>query len=468
VGGDSSSLSHPYISNDPVDIQRKLLDAIGISSVDEAFSDIPKKVRLAKSPSLPKPESEAEVRREMERILSKNVTSKDALSFLGGGVWSHHVPAAVDALAGRGEFLTSYTPYQPEISQGMLQSLFEYQSMMAELLEVDVVNSSLYDWASALGEAARMSARITRRNEFVVPHLLSPERLAVLKSYANPIGIRIREVRQSLHTGQISLEALKEEISPQTAGLYVENPAYLGHLVHNVEALAEITHDAGSLFVVGVDPTSLGVLKPPGRYDADIVVGEGQPLGNYVNYGGPLLGIFACRNDPQLIRQMPGRLVGLTTTKDGGEQGYCLVLQTREQHIRREKATSNICTNHALSALRAAIYMALMGGGGFRRLGEHLLAITRYATQRLSKVDGVRVPVFQGCHFKDFTVNFDETGKKGVEVSKHLLKRGILGGQPLGKDFPELGDTFLYSVTEMHSQGDVDTLYEALKEIMEV
>lgn len=404
----------------------------------------------------------------MEGILSKNVTSKDALSFLGGGVWSHHVPAVVDTLAGRGEFLTSYTPYQPEISQGMLQSLFEYQSMMAELLEVDVVNSSLYDWASALGEAARMSARITRRNEFIVPHLLSPERLTVLKSYANPIGIRIKEVSQSLHTGQINLEALKEEISPQTAGLYIENPAYLGHLIHNVEALAELAHDAGSLFVVGVDPTSLGVLKPPGRYDADIVVGEGQPLGNYVNYGGPLLGIFACRNDPQLIRQMPGRLVGLTTTKDGREEGYCMVLQTREQHIRREKATSNICTNHALTALRAAIYMASMGGRGFRRLGEHLFAITQYTTQRLSKVDGVKVPVFQGCHFKDFTVNFDRTGKTGVEVSKHLLEWNILGGQPLSKDFPELGDTFLYSVTEMHTQGDVDALYEALKEIMEV
>jgi glycine dehydrogenase subunit 1 len=467
MSGDSSSLSHPYLSSDSPDIQRKLLDTIGISSIDEAFSDIPKQVRLATSPSLPKPGSEVEVRKEVERILSKNVTSKDALSFLGGGVWGHHVPAAVDALAGRGEFLTSYTPYQPEISQGMLQSLFEYQSMMAELLELDVVNSSMYDWASALGEAARMSTRITRRNEFIVPHFLSPERLAALKSYAIPTGIRIREVRQSLHTGQISLETLKEEISPQTAGLYVENPAYLGHLVHNVEALAEIAHDAGSLFVVGVDPTSLGVIKPPGRYDADIVVGEGQPLGNYVNYGGPLLGIFACRNDSQLIRQMPGRLVGMTTTKDGRDQGYCMILQTREQHIRREKATSNICTNHALNALRAAIYIALMGGGGFRRLGERLFALTEYTTQQLSTVKGVKAPVFQGCHFKDFTLNFG-TGKKGAEVSKLLSEQGILGGQPLGKDFPELGDTYLYSVTEMHTQGDVDVLCEALKEIIEV
>lgn len=460
-------MSHPYLSNDSADIRRKLLDFLDISSVDEVFSDIPKKVRLARSLSLPKPRSEVEVRREVERILSKNITAKNGLSFLGGGVWSHHVPAVVDAIASRGEFLTSYTPYQPEISQGMLQSLFEYQSMMAELLEVDVVNSSMYDWASALGEAARMSARITHRNEFIVPHFLSPERLVVLKSYANPIGIRIKEVRQSLQTGQINLEALKEEVSSQTAGLYVENPAYLGHLVHDMDALAEIAHDAGSLFIVGVDPTSLGVLKPPGRYNADIVVGEGQPLGNYVNYGGPLLGIFACRNEAQLVRQMPGRLVGLTTTKDGEKQGYCMVLQTREQHIRREKATSNICTNHALCALRAAIYMALMGGGGFRRLGEQLFTITQYAIQRLSSVDGVRTPVFRGCHFKDFTVNFDGTEKKGSEISKRLLEWGILGGRPLERNYPELGDTFLYAVTEMHTRGDVDTLCDALKEIME-
>ncbi len=460
-------MSHPYLSNDSADIRRKLLDSLDISSIDEAFSDIPKLVRLARSLSLPKPRSEVEVRREVERILSKNITAKNGLSFLGGGVWSHHVPAVVDAIAGRGEFLTSYTPYQPEISQGMLQSLFEYQSMMAELLEVDVVNSSMYDWASALGEAARMSARITHRNEFIVPHFLSPERLVVLKSYANPIGIRIKEVRQSLQTGQINLEALKEEVSSQTAGLYVENPAYLGHLVHDMDALAEIAHDAGSLFIVGVDPTSLGILKPPGRYNADIVVGEGQPLGNYVNYGGPLLGIFACRNEAQLVRQMPGRLVGLTTTKDGEKQGYCMVLQTREQHIRREKATSNICTNHALCALRAAIYMALMGGGGFRRLGEQLFTITLYATQRLSSVDGVRTPVFRGCHFKDFTVNFDGTEKKGSKISKRLLEWGILGGRPLERDYPELGDTFLYAVTEMHTRGDVDTLCDALKEIME-
>jgi len=460
-------VSNSSSSNDAVACRRKLLDVIGIQSVDEAFSDIPENARLTKGLSLPELRSEAEVRRVVEGVLSPNIASKDVLSFLGGGVWSHYVPSAVDAVASRGEFLTSYTPYQPEISQGMLHSLFEYQSMLAELLEVDVVNSSMYDWASSLGEAARMSSRITRRNEFLVPHFISPERLATLQSYAQPIGIMIREVSQSLHTGQISLERLKEAVSHKTAGIYVENPSYFGHLVHPLQAMSEIAHDVGSLFVVGVDPTSLGILTPPGRYGADIVIGEGQPLGNYVNYGGPLLGIFACRDDPRLLRQMPGRLVGMTTTQDGLETGYCMVLQTREQHIRREKATSNICTNHALCALRAAVFMALMGGDGFRRLGEYLLSLTHYATTRLSTINGVKTPIFDGCHLKDFTVNFDEAGKKGVDINRQLLKRGIMGGKPLLPDFPELGDTFLYSVTELHSRNDLDILFTVLREIVE-
>lgn len=460
-------MSNPYIPNDTDEIRRKLLDALGFQSVDEAFSDIPERVRLIRGLSLPRSKSEAEVRREVERILNKNVTSKDFLSFLGGGEWSHYVPSAVDAISSRGEFLTSYTPYQPEISQGMLQSLFEYQSMMAELLELEVVNSSMYDWASSLGEAARMANRVTHRNEFLVPHLLSPERLATLNSYIEPIGIKVIEINQSLHNGQISLEDLKEKTSAKTAGIYVENPSYLGFLIQHLEDLAEISHDAGSLFIVGVDSTSLGILKPPGRYGADIVIGEGQPLGNYPNYGGPLLGIFACRNDSQLLRQIPGRLVGMTTIQDGLERGYCMALQTREQHIRREAATSNICTNQALCALRAAVFMGLMGGEGFRRLGEYILAITQYAVTKLSTIKGLRTPFFDGCHFKDFTVGFGGTGKTGVEVSSRLLKRGVIGGRGLGRDFPEFGDTFLYSVTEMHSRGDVDLLFERLKDIVE-
>ena len=460
-------LSNPYIPNDTDEIKQRLLEGIGIRSVEEVFADIPKNVPRMKNLSLPKAKSEVEVRREVERILSKNITTKDYLSFLGGGVWNHYVPSVVDALASRGEFLTSYTPYQPEISQGILQSLFEYQSMIAELIEIDVVNSSMYDWASSLGEAARMATRVTHRNEIFVPHFISPNRLITLKSYTDPLGMRIRELSQSLHNGQINLEDIKEKVSSKTAAIYIENPSYLGFIIHHLKDLSEIAHECGSLFIVGVDPISLGILKPPGKYGADIVIGEGQPLGNYMNYGGPLLGLFACRNNPRLIRQLPGRIVGMTTTHDGAERGYCMVLQTREQHIRREKATSNICTNHALCAVRAAIYMALLGREGFRKLGEYLLAITQYAKKRLSMIEGLEIPFLDNCHFKDFTVNFDGVKKRGVKINDQLLKHRIMGGKVLGKDFLELGNTFLYSITEMHTRTDVDALVTSLKNIME-
>ncbi len=460
-------LSNPYIPNDTDEIKQRLLKGIGIRSVEEVFVDIPKKVPRMKNLSLPKAKSEVEVRREVERILSKNITTKDYLSFLGGGVWNHYVPSVVDAIASRGEFLTSYTPYQPEISQGMLQSLFEYQSMIAELIEIDVVNSSMYDWASSLGEAARMATRVTHRNEVFIPHFISPNRLITLKSYTDPLGMRIRELSQSLYNGQINLEDIKEKVSSKTAAIYIENPSYLGFIIHHLKDLSEIAHECGSLFIVGVDPISLGILKPPGKYGADIVIGEGQPLGNYMNYGGPLLGIFACRNNPQLVRQFPGRIVGITTTHDGTERGYCMVLQTREQHIRREKATSNICSNHALCVVRAAIYMSLLGREGFRKLGEYLLAITQYAKKRLSMIEGLEIPLLDNCHFKDFTVNFDEVKKRGVKINNQLLKHRIIGGKALGKDFPELGNTFLYSVTEMHTQTDVDALVTILKNVME-
>jgi glycine dehydrogenase subunit 1 len=460
-------LSNPYIPNDTDEIKQKLLEGIGIRSVEEVFVDIPKNVPLMKNFSLSKEKSEVEVRREVERILSKNITTKDYLSFLGGGVWNHYVPSVVDALATRSEFLTSYTPYQPEISQGILQSLFEYQSMIAELIEIDVVNSSMYDWASSLGEAARMAARVTHRSEIFVPHFISPNRLITLKSYTNPLGIRVRELNQPLHNGQINLEDLKEKVSSKTAAIYIENPSYLGFLIHNLKDLSEIAHECGSLFLVGVDPISLGILKPPGKYGADIVIGEGQPLGNYMNYGGPLLGIFACRNSPQLIRQLPGRIVGMTTTHDGTEKGYCMVLQTREQHIRREKATSNICSNHALCAVRAAIYMSLLGREGFRKLGEYLLAITQYAKKRLSMIDGLEISLLDNCHFKDFTLNFNGVKKRDIKINNELLKHGIMGGKSLEKDFPELGNTFLYSVTEMHTRTDIEVLVTSLKNIME-
>lgn len=457
-----------YLPNDIAEIRKRMLEEIGARDIDELFSDIDEKIRLKRRLNLPEPLSELDVKRRVEEIMEKNKSFRDVLCFLGGGVWPHYVPSVVDVIASRSEFLTSYTPYQPEISQGLLQALFEYQSMICELLNMDVANCSMYDWATSLGEAARMAARVTGRNTFVIPHYISPIRLEVLKSYAEPAGIKILEVRHDPETGQIDLEDLKSKVSGDVAGVYIENPSYLGFLIKNPDEIAEIAHEAGALFVVGVDPTSLGILEPPGNYGADIVIGEGQPLGNYMNYGGSLLGIFACRDDEALIRQMPGRIIGMTTTIDGETRAFCMALQTREQHIRRHKATSNICTNEALCALRAAVYMALLGPKGFRELGEIILSKTVYAIKRLSKISCLKVPIFKSPHFKEFTVNFDRASITVEEVNKRLLERGVIGGKILRKEFPELGGSSLYCVTEMHKKQDIDKLCDCLSQILGV
>ncbi len=460
-------MPHPYIPNDTDEIRAKLQESICIRNVDELFSDIPEQIRLKKPLALPEPMSELEVRHEVEKILEGNRTTKEFASFLGAGSWAHHVPPLVDAVASRSEFLTSYTPYQPEISQGILQALFEYQSLICELLDMEVANCSMYGWASALGEAARMAARVTQRYEVLVPHYVAQEKLSVLRTYATSAGIRLYEVPQDTETGQIDLEALNERVSNSTAAVYVENPSYLGFLIESVKDIVEIAHGSGALFIAGIDPTSLGIFRPPGEDGADIAIGEGQPLGNYMNNGGPLLGIFACRDDPSLVRQMPGRIVGMTTAANGKERAFCMALQTREQHIRRQKATSNICTNQALCALRAAVYMTLLGRKGLRELGEAILAKAYYAIARLSRIKSVQTPMFRGYHFKEFTVNFDRASKSVREVNQRLLQSGILGGRSLSSEFPELSQTSLYCITELTTREDIDRLGTRLEEILE-
>jgi glycine dehydrogenase subunit 1 len=439
---------------------------IGIKSIEELYADIPEKYLLKKPLNLPEAMSEFEVKRHVETLLSKNRTCEDMPIFLGAGCWPHYVPAAVKEVVQRSEFLTSYTPYQPEISQGMLQALFEYQSMICELTAMDVANCSMYDWASALGEAARMASRVTRRNEILVPRIIHPERKATLKTYTEPADISIKEVAYNPENGQIDLGDLESKISNKTAAVYIENPSYLGFVEEHVDEISGLAHKHGSLFIVGIDPTSLGILKPPGEYGADIVVGEAQPLGNPMNFGGPLLGIFACRDDLNLVRQMPGRIIGLTTTTNGDKQGFCMVLQTREQHIRREKATSNICSNEALCAVASAVYMALLGPQGLRELGETIMYKANYAMQLLSRIEGIKAPVFESVHFKEFTVNFDGTGLSVKEVSEKLLKMGVHGGKDISTEFPELGQTALYCVTEIHSKGDIELLAKSLEKIV--
>ncbi len=458
--------NHPYIPNSDESIMRQMLNEIGTATIEDLFKDIPAAIRSKASLAIPSKLSEMEVRRHVEALLNKNISTRDVLSFLGAGVWPHHVPAAVDAIVSRGEFLTSYTPYQPEISQGMLHAMFEYQSMICELTSMDYANSSLYDWSTALGEAARMASRVTGRDEFIVPHFIHPERLSTLRTFCEPAEIKVLEVAQDGRSGAIDIKDLKEKLSVHTAGVYLEYPSFLGFVEQSCEEIARLAHDGGALFLVGCEPISLGVLKPPGELGADIVIGEGQPLGNHMNYGGPLLGIFACKGEG-LLRQMPGRIIGKTRTQDGKQDAYCMALQTREQHIRREKATSNICTNEALLALAAATYLALLGPKGITQLCSTILDRTNYAKEKLQEIRAVSAPSFDAFHFMEFAVNFDKTGKSVAEINAAMLDAGIQGGFDVSGFFPELGQTALYCFTEVHTHRDIDMLADKLRQVLE-
>lgn len=456
--------THPYIPNSSPDIKERMMEELGIKSIDELYSDIPHDLWFTGKLDIPGPLTENEVRKSVTETLEKN-WALDCPPFLGGGVWPHYVPSVVDEIVGRAEFLTTYTPYQPESSQGMIQAQFEYQSMICELVGLEITNASVFDWGTALGEAARMTNRLNRRRDVIVPTIIHPDRLSVLKTYVDPADIKILEADYDPSTGLIDLEDLKEKVGKETSAVYIENPSYLGFIEEQAEDIGEIAHDAGALFIVGVDPISLGLLKAPGDYGADIVIGEGQPLGNHMNYGGPLLGIFACKADRRMARQLPGRIMGMTVTVDKKERGFVMALMTREQHIRRERATSSICTNEALCAVAAAVYLSLLGPTGLRDLCELITSRAHYATRRIAKLSEVRAPIFNAYHFKEFTVNFGE--RPAEEIHSGLLERRIHGGKYIGKEFPQLGETALFCVTEVHSKADIDMLVSAMAEVLE-
>ncbi len=457
---------HPFMPTSARRIKEEMLHELGVRNVETLFDDIPESIRKDSTLNLPSHRSEMEARLTVEGLLSKNLSTREVVSFLGGGVWPHYVPAAVDEIVSRSEFLTSYTPYQPEISQGILQALFEYQSMIAELMGMEYANSSLYDWATALGEAARMASRVTGRDEFIIPHYVQPERIQTLKTFCEPARIHVVEVDQDKQTGAILDSDLQQKVGLKTAGVYVENPSYLGFFEAGAKRIGEIAHQKGALFVVGADPISLGLFASPGELGADVAIGEGQPLGNHMNYGGPLLGLFACK-DERLLRQMPGRLIGETMTQDGSSKAFTMALQTREQHIRRERATSNICTNEALCALAAAVYLSLLGPSGLERLGKIILDNSHYAMQQLKELEGLKVPLFEAQHFKEFVVSFEGTALAVSKVNEELARRGIQGGVCLHSQFPELGQSALYCVTECHTRENIDRLKATIGAILE-
>jgi len=454
-----------WIFNSSPEIIERMSREIGIESIEELFSDIPRDLVLRKDLKVGfgKRLSEYELLRQIDGY-SKAILKPRIPPFAGIEFCIHYVPALVKYIIERGEFLTSYTPYHPEINQGVLQALFEYQCLMAELYGVEVVNASMYDGSTALAEAVRMALRITKRRKIVVSKGVSPIKRSVLKTWLRGVDVRIEEVQ--LTNGTLSAETLSSALDRDTACVVIENPNTFGVIETELGELIAEAHRVGALAIVFSNPIALGILKPPGDYGADIVVGEGAPLGLGLYYGGFTLGILGTRNDMKFIRQMPGRLVGMTVDAEGSK-GFALVLQTREQHIRRERATSNITTNSALAAIASAVYVSLLGSDGLKRLALGIAARTRYLLHKLrdtlSSVDGVQIPLFNDVsYFMKIPVRIRNLG----EVMKIVRERGILMGSNLGLYDPELRDICTICVTECHSRSDIDALIEELRKVL--
>jgi glycine dehydrogenase subunit 1 len=438
----------PYFPNTDSD-RRTMLAAIGVGSVDELLAMIPDELRMPGDLCVPPGMGELELSAHLVQLAGQNTAATAAACFLGGGSYDHFIPAVVDMVSARSEFYTAYTPYQPEASQGSLQVFFEYQTLITQLTGMDVSNASLYDGGSAAAEAVLMAMHATGRRRVITAESVHPEYRQVLATYLTNLGVEL--VTIDTREGATSVEQLAAVINQETACVLLQHPNFFGCL-EAVDCLAEIAHRAGALLVVSVDPISLGLLKRPGEYGADIVVAEGQSLGSPMAFGGPYLGIMACRE--QFLRRMPGRLVGQTTDRHG-KRCWTLTLQTREQHIRREKATSNICTNEGLYALRATVYLALMGPLGMRDAANLCLQKARYAARQLSAVPGMSLAFGQPT-FKEFVVRV--TGETVGELIERALAKNILAGVPLGRWYPHLEDCLLVAVTEKRTKAEIDRL----------
>jgi glycine dehydrogenase subunit 1 len=454
---------HQYIPNSVPEIRKNMLQYLGVKDIEELFVDIPEMIKWKKRLRLPHPTPELQVKRNIEGLLSKNKNCNEILAFLGAGCWPHYVPAVCDEISSRSEFLTAYTG-DVYTDLGRYQALFEFQSMIGDLIAMDVVSFPTYDWATASGDAAHMAVRITGRHEILVPKTMSPERLSVIKTYCERLA-EIKPINYDPITGQLDLKDLKKKISERTAAVYIENPAYLGFIETEGGEIGKIAHDNRALYIVGVEPLSLGLLTPPGEYGADIVCGEGQPLGIHMNFGGGLFGFLACRDEEQLVSVMPHRMITVTSTEQEDEWGFAYTLPRRTMFAAREKATTFTGTATVLWAITAAVYMSLLGPKGISELAEVIMQKAYYAMRRISEIDGVIAPIFKSPHFKEFTVNFgaDQTVS---EVNKNLLKHGIQGGKDITKEFPQLGNTALYCVTEIHMKEDIDRLVAVLEDII--
>jgi glycine dehydrogenase subunit 1 len=460
----SKKTVYPYIPNSVPEVKAQMLKEVGAANVDEFYADIPANLRFKGRLNLPEPFlSEVALRRHVEGLLRKNTTTQQNLNFLGAGCYQHHVPAVCDEVNQRGEFLTAYAG-EPYDDHGRFQALFEYCSMMGELLEMDVVNVPTYDGFQAAATALRMAGRITARTHVLLAATIGRDLLSKIRDYLKP---KIEIVMLDCHpkTGGIDLQHLASQLNSGTAAVFFENPTYLGFLETRGQEIADLAHQHGALIVVSVDPISLGMLTPPVNYGADIVCGDIQPLGMHMQFGGGQAGFVASRDEEKFVRQYPSRLFGIAPTRLAGEYGFGDVAYERTSFAKREEGNEWVGTAAALWGITAGVYLALMGPQGMKEIGETILYHSRYAKQEIGKIKGVRTDVFAAPHFKEFVVNFDGTGKKVAAINKALLKKGIFGGKDLSDEFPWLGQSALYCVTEVHTKDDIDRLVSALKDI---
>jgi len=455
---------YPYIPNSEPEVQREMLRFIGVNSIDDLISDIPQEVRMKREMELPKPfEAEADLFRHVNNILAKNKTAEELRCFLGAGCYNRYVPAVVDEVVGRSEFLTAYAG-EPYEDHGRFQAMFEYQSMMAELLDYDVCNVPNYDGAQAAGTALRMATRIAKRDEVLIPKNVNPDILKSICTYLEP-DVEVTYVNYDKKNGRVDVDNLREKLTNNVAAVLVMNPNFFGIIEENAQEIADLAHGKGALMVALVEPSTLGLLTPPAQYGADIACGDLQPLGIHMNYGGGVAGFIAMNEDHEQIKEYPSRLFGIAPTNEN-EWGFGDVLWERTSFANRDAAKEFVGTHSALWGIAAGVYLAAMGPQGMRELGESVLQRQVCLRKMLSKIKGLDTERFSGTPFEEFVVDFGASGKSVAEINKKLLKKGILGGYDMSEVFPELGQCALFCVTEKTMALDMKVLVEALTEIM--
>jgi glycine dehydrogenase subunit 1 len=447
-----------FIPNE--NIKKSMLEEIGLDDINDLFSDIPNAIRI-KDLNLHNGLSQQATEKKLRKIACKNKSCHELKSFIGGGIKPHYIPSFVKSVISRSEFYTSYTPYQSEASQGFLQAMFEYQSIIAELTGLDIANCSLYDGVTALGESALMCSRINKKKKFVIPENISLDKKSVIRNYTIGADIEIKETPFDIKTGKINIDQLKTNINKDTAGVYIENPNYFGIFEDEILEVSKLVKEVGSLFVIGIDPVTLGIIKSPGEYGADIVIGEGRALGNSMNFGGCSLGILACKKE--FLRQMPGRIIGLTKDSDNN-RAFCMALQTREQHIRRGRATSNICTNEGLCALATVSYLSWLGSKGFEKLSRTNFENGQKLAEKICEIQGFKL-MFNGTHFNEFVIKSE---LDPLKLNEKLLEKNIQGGLLIEQQFPTLKNCILFGITEIHDDEDINNFITVLKEVSNV